>query len=74
GVARQGLLIPEIVELDVDEADALLEQAEDVARLGLVVEAFGGGAVLVREVPAVLVGGDIKGLVRDLAAEVLAER
>jgi DNA mismatch repair protein MutL len=73
-VARQGLLIPEIVELDADEADALLEQADDVARLGLVVEAFGGGAVLVREVPAVLAGGDIKGLVRDLAAEVLAER
>lgn len=73
GVARQGLLIPEIVELDETEAEALVAHAEDLERLGLVVEAFGGGAVLVREVPALLGTDDVKGLVRDLGAEAASE-
>jgi DNA mismatch repair protein MutL len=70
GVARQALLIPEVVDLDTDEAAALAEAAPALERLGLALEAFGPGAVLVREVPALLgKGGDIKGLVRDLARE-----
>ncbi len=72
-VPRQVLLIPEIVELDEGEAAALLDKSGDLARLGLVVEAFGGGAVLVREVPGPLRDGDIKALVRDLAAEAVGE-
>ena len=74
GVVRQGLLIPEIVELEPDEVEALVERADELGRLGLVVEAFGPGAVLVREVPALLGDTDVKGLVRDLAREALAER
>ncbi|MEZ0302560.1 MAG: DNA mismatch repair endonuclease MutL [Hyphomicrobiaceae bacterium] len=74
GVARQGLLIPEIVDVEPDEAAALIERAGEFGRLGLGVEAFGGGAVLVREVPALLGDTDVKGLVRDLAREALAER
>jgi DNA mismatch repair protein MutL len=74
GVARQGLLIPEIVELEADEAAALLARASELARLGLAIEAFGGGAVLVREVPALLGDTDVRGLIRDLAREALGER
>ena len=73
GVARQLLLIPEVVELEADEAAALGELAGELAALGLVVEAFGPGAVMVREVPALLGDTDVKGLVRDLAAEVMGE-
>jgi DNA mismatch repair protein MutL len=73
GVPRQGLLIPEIVELDADEVEALAEAAPQLARLGLSVEAFGPGAVIVREVPALLGETDVKGLVRDLAREVVGE-
>jgi DNA mismatch repair protein MutL len=73
GAARQVLLIPEIVELDTEEAVALIEAATQFERLGLVVEAFGPGAVMVREVPALLGDTDVKGLVRDLAREALAE-
>jgi DNA mismatch repair protein MutL len=73
-VARQLLLIPEIVELEEHEAHALAAAAGDCARLGLVLEAFGPGAVVVREVPAALAGGDLKGLVRDLAAALSEER
>ncbi len=67
GVARQGLLIPAVVELDPAEAGRLAERAADIAALGLVLEPFGPGAVLVREVPALLARADVTRLVRDLA-------
>ncbi len=67
GIARQLMLIPEVVELDPSEADRLLAHADTLASLGLVIESFGAGAVAVQEVPAALVGGDIRGLVRDVA-------
>jgi DNA mismatch repair protein MutL len=67
GVARQGLLIPEVVELDEDEIAALTEAAADLARLGLTIESFGTGAVIVREAPALLGDTDVRGLVQDLA-------
>jgi DNA mismatch repair protein MutL len=73
GVARQGLLIPQIVELDGDEAAALLEAAPDLGKLGLAIEAFGPGAVMVRAAPALLGDTDVEGLVRDLARAALAE-
>jgi DNA mismatch repair protein MutL len=72
GVESQGLLIPEIVELDEDDRARLLERAADFARLGLAMEGFGPGAVAVTEVPSLFGDGDVKGLVRDLADE-LAE-
>ncbi|MCP8939194.1 DNA mismatch repair endonuclease MutL [Alsobacter sp. SYSU M60028] len=67
GVARQILLIPVVVDLDPVEADRLVDRAGLLAGLGLVVEPFGPGAVAVSEVPAALAGGDVAGLVRDLA-------
>ncbi len=73
GVKRQGLLIPEIVEVGEAEATALAEQADQLAELGLVLEAFGAGAVAVREVPALLGDTDVQGLVRDLAADLVSE-
>ncbi|MCB1437559.1 MAG: DNA mismatch repair endonuclease MutL [Rhodobiaceae bacterium] len=72
GVARQGLLIPEIVDLDEVDAQRLWARAAELAELGLVIEPFGPGSLAVREVPALLGGGDIRGLVRDLADD-LAE-
>ena len=67
GVARQMLLVPAVVELDPADAAALNERAEELSKLGLVLEAFGPGAVLVREVPALLGDVDVAGIVRDLA-------
>ena len=69
GVKRQGLLIPEVVDLGADAAARVLERAEELAELGLVIEPFGGGAVAVREVPAVLGQADPAGLIRDVADE-----
>jgi len=54
GVASQVLLIPEIVELSEADAARLLDIADDLARIGLVIEAFGAGAIAVRETPAIL--------------------
>jgi len=73
GVARQGLLIPVVVDLDADDAAALVARADELAELGLVVEPFGAGAVAVRETPALLGDADVKGLVKDLAADIAAD-
>ena len=72
GVPRQGMLIPEVVELDEGEQGQLLERADELTELGLVIEAFGDGAVVVREIPALLGETDIQGLVRDLADDLAA--
>ncbi len=72
GVVRQALLLPEVVELDPAEADRLVAKADELAALGLTLEAFGPGAVLVRETPALLGDTDAAGLVRDIADD-LAE-
>ena len=70
GIARQSLLIPEVVELDPAEVGRVTARAAELAELGLIVEAFGPDAVMVREVPAMLGKLDVKGLVRDLADEI----
>jgi DNA mismatch repair protein MutL len=72
GVKRQGLLIPEVVELDEPAADRIAAHLDELAELGLVVEPFGPGAVVVRETPALLGEIDVPGLIRDLADD-LAE-
>ncbi|MGO9755132.1 MAG: DNA mismatch repair endonuclease MutL, partial [Roseiarcus sp.] len=70
GVARQILLIPDIVELDEADVERLLAHAEDLARYGVVLESFGPGAVALRETPALLGEIDGAGLVRDLAEHI----
>ncbi len=69
GVAAQALLIPEIVEMSDADAARLLDQAEDLARLGLVIEAFGPGTIALRETPAILGRVDARALVLDILDE-----
>lgn len=73
GIARQPLLLPEVVELDPVDADRLNAATGELATLGLVIEPFGPGAVLVREAPSQLAGGNLQRLVRDVA-DALAEQ
>jgi DNA mismatch repair protein MutL len=71
GVARQMLLIPEVVEFDgADAARRVADRAAELAELGLVVEPFGTTAVLVREVPALLGAREAGALLKDLADEI----
>jgi DNA mismatch repair protein MutL len=72
GVARQLLLLPEVVELEEAAADRVAARAAELEELGLVLESFGPGTILVREVPALLGDCDVKGLIQTLADE-LAE-
>jgi DNA mismatch repair protein MutL len=73
GVARQGLLVPVVVDLGDDEAMALADRAGELAQLGLVLEVFGAGAIVVREVPALLGDGDVTRLVKDIAADIVRD-
>jgi DNA mismatch repair protein MutL len=73
GIARQMLLIPEVVELDAETAASLCSASGELERLGLVIEPFGASAVVVREVPSLLGTFPVKDLLKDLADE-LAER
>ncbi len=70
GIARQILLIPDIVELDEAEVAGLLARAAELAQFGLVLESFGPGAVALRETPSLLGEIDGAGLVRDLAEHI----
>ena len=77
GVKRQLLLIPEIVELDSAGGSAVLDRADELAELGLVIEPFGNEqagrvSVMIREIPALLGATDAAGLLRDLAEEIEA--
>jgi DNA mismatch repair protein MutL len=67
GIARQILLIPEIVELDEADVARLAARTDDLARFGLIIEPFGPGAIAVRETPALLGDTDVRSLLRDLA-------
>ncbi len=69
GVKTQPLLLPEVVELGEDAAARLMERQEELAELGLIMDDFGSGAVVVREVPAVLGEADVQSLMRDMADE-----
>ena len=66
GIARQGLLIPDVVEMAPQDAERLVAAAPDLDRLGLTLEAFGTGAVLVREMPTALAGASARRLLEDI--------
>ena len=70
GVARQALLIPDIVDLGETDAARVLARADELAEMGLVIEPFGTGAVAVRETPALLGEMNIQSLLRDLADDI----
>lgn len=72
GITSQALLIPEIVELSPTDAARLLDAAPELARLGLVIEPFGGSAIAIREAPAILGPISAEALIRDILDE-LAE-
>ncbi len=72
-VPRQILLVPEVIELGPARVEALVDAAEALAACGIVIEPFGPGAVLIREAPAMMPGGQVTAMVRDLAEEFLGD-
>jgi DNA mismatch repair protein MutL len=69
GVAAQALLIPEIIEMSDSDAAQLLAVADDLTRFGLTIEPFGGGAIAVRETPAILGEVNAQAMLRDILDE-----
>lgn len=67
----QLLLIPEVVDLSLSEKTALLENCEELKKTGMIIDEFGTTAVIVREIPALINGCDIKNLVKSLAEQIL---
>ncbi|MEM7240667.1 MAG: DNA mismatch repair endonuclease MutL [Pseudomonadota bacterium] len=68
-ITRQALLIPEVIELSEGDCALLLEHADALGALGLVIEGFGTGAIAVQEIPAVLGEVDAKALIMDMLDE-----
>ena len=65
-IERQIMLTPEIVDLDAADCVKLLAEAGILEELGLVIEAFGPGAIAIREAPAALAPGKLRQLITDL--------
>lgn len=72
GIMRQRLLIPEIVELDVDKAQVLFDSKDSLAKMGLTIDKFGSNSIIVSEIPALLGEIDVLGLINDLADHLLS--
>lgn len=70
GVPAQLLLVPEIVEMAEEDVNRLVPHAQQFAKLGLEIEAFGPGAIAVRATPALLGEISCQGLLQDLADEI----
>jgi DNA mismatch repair protein MutL len=68
-VPAQALLIPDVVEMSEGDSARLLDIADDLTRMGLTVEPFGSGAVVVRETPAILGEVNSDALLRDILDE-----
>lgn len=68
-VPTQPLLVPDIVEMPQPDGQRLVNARDDLAALGLVIEPFGGGAIAVQEIPAILGQCDSAALLRDVVDE-----
>lgn len=69
GVAAQALLIPDVIEMSEGDAAQVLSVADDLAKFGLTIEPFGGGAIAVRETPAILGEVNTQAMIRDILDE-----
>ena len=70
GIKRQIMLIPEIVELGEKKASAILDIADELEKFGLIIEEFGKGAIVIREMPSLLGDADLQGLIKQIAEDI----
>lgn len=69
GISAQGLLVPELLELDAVDADVVLRHAEHFSEAGMQVDSFGGSTVQVSSLPAFLKVSDVRGFLLELVDE-----
>ncbi|MBR1544460.1 MAG: DNA mismatch repair endonuclease MutL [Alphaproteobacteria bacterium] len=70
GIKRQIMLIPEIIELGEKKAGAVLDIADELEKFGLIIEEFGKGAIVIREMPSLLGDADLQGLMKQIAEDI----
>jgi len=71
--AVQLLALPEKIELDHTEAVLLQALLPELARAGLEIEPFGGTAFVIRAVPQLLAGADLRPLLLEMVEKMAAE-
>ena len=71
GITGQPLLVPQTLAVSNREAAIAIEQSDELAALGLLLDASGEESVIIREVPAALINGDAEALVRDVLSDLL---
>ena len=71
GITRQPLLVPLTLAVSSREAAIAAEQSEELASLGVLIEATGEESVVCRELPAALKDADAEALVRDVLGDLL---
>jgi DNA mismatch repair protein MutL len=71
GIRAQQLLLPEVVSMPDHYCAAIADASDWLTKMGLVVDGFGQGAVVVRAVPALLGTPDVNRLITDIAEELV---
>ena len=64
--AAQKLLVPETLELNFREAEILEQMLSDLKNLGLDIEPFGKNAFVIKAVPALLSGRDLRPMIYEI--------
>jgi len=72
GIASQALLVPELLAMKEAEKELFLKHREGLEKLGLALDDFGEGSLVVKSSPALLGKIDIKALVTDILEELKA--
>lgn len=72
-VETQGLLVPELMELDPRDHDLLVREAAALARAGVELDSFGGNTIQIHSLPACLAVRDSKAFIDRLLDELLHE-
>ncbi len=70
-VASQGLLVPELIELDAGDLDVVMSNLENFQEAGLDIEPFGGQTVQITSVPSILQGREVRGFITEFIDELI---
>lgn len=74
GIASQALLVPTAVSMTPEEYEAVISNLSLLSKCGFAAEDFGSNTVIVREIPALLEGCDVKDLILEIAQKLLEHK
>lgn len=74
GIASQALLVPTAVSMTPEEYEAVISNIHLLSKCGFAAEDFGSNTVIVREIPALLEGCDVKDLILEIAQKLLEHK